>query len=488
MAGTRRETTYDVRVWSVRRFVGKKGSTYRVRWAVARQETGRSFPTRALADRFRSDLVAATSRGEMFDVGAGLPLSMMPDDRRVTWWEWSQKFVDLKWSTMAPKSRLSVAEALTTATMALLSTDRGRPPEALLRSAMRSWAFVKPRRLGGPPPARLAKALDWLSRNSVRVADLEDPALARAVLEALTLKLDGCPAAATTVARKRAVLFNALELAVEQGLLVTNPLTRVRWRPPRTNDELDPACVVSHRQAKALLVAVERVGANDATARDGADRSGEVPDRTAPEPQGAPLVALFGCMYYAATRPSEALALRETDLRLPPTDQEFGQLRLARGNPTVAALWTDNGKREPRQLKHRAVGAVRMVPCPPELVTLLRAHLRTYGAAQDGRLFRGPLGGSVREEDYQGVWQVARRRVLTDAETSPLARRPYDLRHACLSTWLAGGVDSALVAAWAGHSMAVLHRVYAHVLNGREDVALRRIEKILRTAEDADDE
>ena len=46
-------------------------------------------------------------------------------------------------------------------------------------------------------------------------------------------------------------------------------------------------------------------------------------------------------------------------------------------------------------------------------------------------------------------WQVA----LTTAEqASPLARRPYDLRHACLSTWLNGGVYPTQVAEWAGHS------------------------------------
>jgi integrase len=44
---------------------------------------------------------------------------------------------------------------------------------------------------------------------------------------------------------------------------------------------------------------------------------------------------------------------------------------------------------------------------------------------------------------------------------SPLARRPYNLRHAAVSTWLNVGVDPAQVAEWAGHSVAVLMRVYA---------------------------
>ena len=59
-------------------------------------------------------------------------------------------------------------------------------------------------------------------------------------------------------------------------------------------------------------------------------------------------------------------------------------------------------------------------------------------------------------------------------DASPLARRPYDLRHACLSTWLAGWVPPTQVAAWAGHSVAVL-LVYAHALADQEGLSKRRI-------------
>jgi len=58
---------------------------------------------------------------------------------------------------------------------------------------------------------------------------------------------------------------------------------------------------------------------------------------------------------------------------------------------------------------------------------------------------------------------------------SPLARRPYDLRHACLSTWLNGGVAAPQVAGWAGHSVEMLLRVYAKCLDGHDEIARRRI-------------
>jgi integrase len=78
------------------------------------------------------------------------------------------------------------------------------------------------------------------------------------------------------------------------------------------------------------------------------------------------------------------------------------------------------------------------------------------------------------------VLAAARDKALTaDQVVSPLARRPYDLRHAAVSTWLHAGVDSTQVAAWAGHSVGVLMRVYASSLHGREEVAMRRIEAIV---------
>ena len=71
--------------------------------------------------------------------------------------------------------------------------------------------------------------------------------------------------------------------------------------------------------------------------------------------------------------------------------------------------------------------------------------------------------------------------MFTDAVfRSPLARRPYDLRHAAVSTWLNGGVHPTQVAEWAGHSVAVLLDVYAKCIDGQEDLARRRVEEALR--------
>jgi integrase len=78
------------------------------------------------------------------------------------------------------------------------------------------------------------------------------------------------------------------------------------------------------------------------------------------------------------------------------------------------------------------------------------------------------------------TWSLAREKALSPEQaTSPLAARPYDLRHACLSTWLSAGVAPTQVAEWAGHGLDVLLRVYAKCLADTESSAPERIEQAL---------
>ena len=78
------------------------------------------------------------------------------------------------------------------------------------------------------------------------------------------------------------------------------------------------------------------------------------------------------------------------------------------------------------------------------------------------------------------VWDAARASALSEAEyASPMAKRPYDLRHAAVSLWLNAGVPPTQVAEWAGHSVNVLLRVYAKCVYGQDEVARQRIEAAL---------
>ncbi|MBB5775658.1 hypothetical protein [Nonomuraea jabiensis] len=63
----------------------------------------------------------------------------------------------------------------------------------------------------------------------------------RLALHALTLRLDGKAATSTTIARKRAVFHAFLEYAVELDELPANPLHKIKWKPPKTTETVDPA-------------------------------------------------------------------------------------------------------------------------------------------------------------------------------------------------------------------------------------------------------
>ncbi|MEO3974998.1 hypothetical protein [Streptomyces sp. CAU 1734] len=80
----------------------------------------------------------------------------------------------------------------------------------------------------------------------------------------------------------------------------------------------------------------------------------------------------------------------------------------------------------------------------------------------------------------------AREAALTlDEHTLELAERPYDLRHAGISFWLASGVDPAECARRAGQSIQVSFRHYAKFLAETRDHADRLIEASTRRWEGA---
>jgi hypothetical protein len=79
------------------------------------------------------------------------------------------------------------------------------------------------------------------------------------------------------------------------------------------------------------------------------------------------------------------------------------------------------------------------------------ATRRTTGcsAAKGGRV--------LYPSSYHYVWQQARSLALTPAQiASPLARRPYELRHAGVPLRLNAGAPASQVTESAGHSVEVL--------------------------------
>ncbi len=292
-----------------------------------------------VAGEFGAELARAL-RASLLPAGQGAYGVRGPSE--LSWFEFATGYARDHWVGRAATTRNGTSEALTLVTRAMLWEMPGRPSEAVLHRVLRSWAFVVPGPEAREVPPQDRLVLAWVAKASRPLIDLHDPAVARAVLEALSVKRDGKPAAPYTSGRKRRILVNALFYAMEQGELGSNPLDRVRWRVPKQARAVDPRVVVNPLQAQNLLGALSYVG--------GFKRA-----------RGRRLVGLFAGMYYAGLRPEEAVAVALPDCTLPTSG--WGRLVLHRARPQAGKKWTDSGAmHDDRGLKSRPPGDVRILP------------------------------------------------------------------------------------------------------------------------------
>lgn len=481
----------QVRIWNIQiNDLANRKKSYTVRWKVAKAlPFSRTFTTRALADNFRSQLKQAINNGEPFDDETGLPDSLVeqPKVEVLSWIDFACAYLSVKWPGAAAKSRTSMIDAIATVTPALLRDEVPyRPDPELMREALRDYLLPPDRRERERPPA-VDKAARWLEEASLPLTALAEAAVVRAGLDAVALQMNGKPAAVTTMRRKRSVFFNVLQYAVELEQLDYNPIDKLRVRSRRSKvvTVVDRRVVVNPRQARQLLSAVTYVG----------DRG-----------RGHRMKAFFAALYFAALRPGEALGLREQDCKLPASCEicgidlthdvavskvgecehqtvkhGWGLLTLEKNRPAAGKRWTDSGEaHDERELKHRGEDEPRPVPIPPELVAILREHVKSYGTSPDGRIFATRNGTPFGSAAYSKVWREARVIGLSPTQqASPLAGRPYDLRHAAVSLWLNAGVPAPEVAERAGHSVDVLLKVYAKCIDGQADIVNQRIEGAL---------
>ncbi|MFE6801552.1 tyrosine-type recombinase/integrase [Streptomyces sp. NPDC057681] len=460
----------DVRVWKINQ-VRSKRAPYQLRWVVAGKVNTASFATVTLADHRRSEIVKAMRKGEAFDVVSGLPESELraavakanarPDP---SWWDFSREYMASRWRTSAAKTREGLADSLATVALAMMEDGKKAPSLEEARLAVR-WAVV-PTHEDEEPPEGLAAACRWLQYRSFPLSALSDPRVIRDVQYRLSFKLDDSPAAGETYKRRRRGFNTAMEYAIECGYLDANPLAGVKRAGATHGDVVDPRVLVNAAQGGQLLTAVSYVGSVHRN-------------------RGRRLVAFFACQLYAAMRPAEAVGLRERDCYLP--EKGWGTLTLHETRPVSGKKWTDSGKRhDKRGLKSREVKADRPVPIPPLLVAMLREHIRDFGVAADGRVFANERGDVLGTSSYWRVWQEARPIALPpDKVDSPLAHRPYDLRHTCITNWLNAGVPVAEVARRAGNSPEVIHRRYEGCIDGHEEVNNKKIEKAMGWGDEA---
>jgi hypothetical protein len=127
-----------------------------------------------------------------------------------------------------------------------------------------------------------------------------------------------------------------------------------------------------------------------------------------------------------------------------------------------AMIATSKGKPDDKAtraaLRQWGFNAKRRADCPQDATVIrtwpsrntkpvsARTDLAAMRAVLDTGIFSGIHGNELASITYRRVWDKARYTALAPGEyASPLAKRVYDLRHACVSTWLNGGVPPAQV-------------------------------------------
>jgi hypothetical protein len=156
----------------------------------------------------------------------------------------------------------------------------------------------------------------------------------------------------------------------------------------------------------------------------------------------------------------------------------MGEMHLEGPAHHVGPAWTDDrANREYRGLKHREADAKRIVPICPRLVAILRTHMNSFEPGPDGRPFVSHYGKVISSRTCQKVFNKARASAYTEAEAaSPLTTRISHPRHSCLSRRLNAGVPATQAAEWAGNSVEILLRIYAHCIDGELHLHQQKIE------------
>ena len=281
--------------------------------------------------------------------------------------------------------------------------------------------------------------------------------MTRRALEALALRLDGTRAAATTITRKRAVFHGCLGYAAELGLLEANPLDRITWRPPRSSGSAGLRSAATPAEVQAILAEVTQIR---------------------PE-----LTAFFGCLYYAALRPAEAVALRASSCTLPA--RGWGQLTLTGSLPRSARAWTGNGTatRAPRPQtppgRCHQDGPDPPAACPPPALAPADLRVRRRWAAVPGCPRRPAQRKPLRPDLAPGPCRShAGGRDRHPAGAPPLRPAP------CRAVAVAGLRRPARRdRCCAGHSVRVLLTIYAHCIPGCDQIASQQIEEALRPSQ-----
>ena len=430
-----------VRVFGIQSRRGEgRAKPWVVRWEVDGRRASRSFKTKALAERYRSELLVSHDRGERFDRASGEPLSWAPSPADMTVWEWARRWVAEQWEDWQPRTRASAVEALSRFVPLTRRDGAVDPPDGIRQHV--TLGFIPD---GSKPhqPGLNGECDRWLSRWSRPLADLTREHLA-IVESGLARGLDGVPLAASTAGRYRKVARACVRRAVDLGIIPADP-----WPPPTRG----------RRQRKTA----RRTPAFDVRRLpDPATMRRAIQAIRTHQPASRRYQVMTAVAYYGGLRPSEVVMIRTSALTLPPAG--WGRIDV------VEADIDFDLPGEPKT-------GPRSVPIPPVLVRTLNEWIATLDETERDRLFLTRNGNRPTPSNWSRAWH----RALRSIDHPPL--RVYDCRHAAATAWLEAGVPLGEAARRLGHSVDTLVSTYVGALSGDEEIANNRIEAFLDGSE-----
>ncbi len=253
-----------------------------------------------------------------------------------------------------------------------------------------------------------------------------------------------------TIHKCRTFLSSVLRHAAESEAIPANPLALVRAPKPDQRDAvrpLPPSTVEAIRRAM-LDPPTREVAASASGQRSRRRYQLPAPGTPQTRQRDALIVSLLA---YAGLRPGELCALRWDDI--------------SEGAILVQRATNPDGSLKPTKNRQRR---------PVRLLGPLAQDLREYRLA----VGRPPattllLPASNGEPWSKAGWQTWRADRWTPAcrtvRLEPVPR-PYDLRHSFASLLLAERRQELYVARQLGHTVAVLHSTYAHLIDGYEEL------------------
>lgn len=421
-----------------------KASPHIVRWVIDGEPYSQSYKTKAQAQRYRSRLMVAYDDGERFDPGTGEPLSWTPQGENTPVYDWARWYLAEQWDELAPRTRDTYAEALSRFVPLVVSAEAPEQPD-------RMYSFLADALRPGADVDETDKRARWLRRWGLTLGDLDEELLAK-VDRKLGTGVKGQPLAAQTSNRFRKQAKACVRRAVQLKKIPADP-----WPPSKRGR--------SRRKANRITQAVDIRRLPNPT--DMTTVLEALPTKVQPY-AGRTWQVMSDVAYYAGLRPSEVMMIRRRVIHLP--------LRPAGGWGFIDVLEADDGEDNAAATK---TSDPRRVPIPPILTQILWAFLPERPGPPEQLIFRTEKGTRPPINN----WRRALKRACDTAGVKRLS--PYDLRHACATTWLQGGVSLGEAARRLGHSVQTLVAHYIQALTGDEEAANRCIESALGDARPA---